>query len=123
MTTPKTYEMVRHEMVRDLGTYYGLLVVASIYGLLLADSGQLPKAKEQIQALLEDPDYLDQMKGNFSEVVLTEEELLMILEEWMPKIMHAVHEGIEEEQEKGEKALSPAERGISRLLLGTDFAR
>lgn len=123
MTTSRTYEVIRKEMVRSLATQHGFLVMASLFGLLVADSGLLPKAKEKIQSYLNDPDYFDRVKGNYSDVVLTNEELLMILEDLSPKIMWAIYDGIEEEYEKGESILSPVERGISRLLLNTDFSR
>jgi hypothetical protein len=123
VTTSRTYEVIRKEMVRSLATQHGFLVMASLFGLLVADSGLLPKAKEKIQSYLNDPDYFDRVKGNYSDVVLTNEELLMILEDLSPKIMWAIYDGIEEEYEKGESILSPVERGISRLLLNTDFSR
>ena len=128
MTTPRSFEVIRKEMLQTLATYYSLLAITSIYGSLLADSGELPKAKEKIQAFLGDPDSIDQLKGDFSEMGLSEEELQMLLEERLPRRMYMIHEELEEIGEgkndgDGDDLLSPAERGVSRLLLNTDFAQ
>ena len=125
MTTPRSFDVIFKEMVSNLETYYGLLFITTIYGLFLAESGELSKAEERIQAFFDDPDYFDQLKDILPRESLSKEELKMLLEKRLPDKVYVIHGQFKVHQRDAEDEDSPSStrREILKFLRYPGFVQ
>ena len=104
-------------MIRDLAVHIANILLVTTYGLVLAESNQIEKGTKKLKSTLNSPEAKEGLEGLLPEAGLSETETQKILEVLVPK--YALR--LASELEESAKSLLPEMRGVSRLLLGTDF--
>ena len=118
MTTGTSFSIIHDQMVRDHAWHMSVIVLLKFYALHLAGTGKISEVKESIGLYLSAPVMRDAIQDLMPRTGLSEDDAERVVEELLPDyIGKLLASHIELEQ-----SLPPDARGVSKLLLNTDFA-